>query len=270
MSTRTAAWAGQFYPGRKEALQAEIKKYDVGVAQKDRKKCLGIMAPHAGYMYSGHVAGAVYSRIEIPERVLILAPKHRMPGADIALSPDDEWQTPLGNIKTCADLNAEIIRYCPMVSLDAVAHVSEHSAEVQVPFIQYYNPNACISAIVLHSQDYAELRGLGDGIAQAVRALKQDVLIVASSDMSHFESQESTEKHDKLALDKVVALDAGGLLETVLRNNISMCGYAPTVAMLAACRELGATEARLVKYATSGDVTGDFSSVVGYASVMVM
>jgi hypothetical protein len=269
MSTRPAAWAGQFYPGRKEALQAEIKKYDAGVAAQDKKKCLGIMVPHAGYMYSGHVAGAAYSRIEVPERVVILAPKHRMPGADIALSPDDEWQTPLGVIKVCADLNAEILRHCPMAKLDTIAHAQEHSAEVHVPFIQYYNPNACITPIVLHSRDYAELRGMGEGIAQAIRAVGQDALIVASSDMSHFEAQAFTEQEDKLALDRVVALDDSGLLETVVKNNITMCGYAPTVVMLAACKELGAKEARLVKYATSGDVTGDYSSVVGYASVLV-
>lgn len=269
MSTRPAMWAGQFYPGRKDALLAEIERFDAGVAVKDRKKCLGVLAPHAGYMYSGHVAGAVYSRVEIPDRVLIIGPKHRLPGANIALSPDDEWLTPLGPIKVCPDLNAEILRHCPMAALDAVAHMQEHSLEVQVPFIQFYNPKACISAIVLHSQDYAELRGLGQGIAAAIRALGQEVLIVASSDMSHFESQALTEKHDKLAIDKILELDAQGLLDTVLSKNISMCGYAPAVAMLAACNELGAKEAKLVKYGTSGDTTGDYSSVVGYASVMV-
>jgi hypothetical protein len=269
MSTRAAVWAGQFYPARKEALLAEIKRFDAGVAAQDKKKCLGIMAPHAGYMYSGHVAGAAYSRIEVPSRVLILGPKHRMPGAAIALSPDNEWETPLGNVQICADLNAEIMRYCPMVALDALAHVQEHSTEVHVPFVKYYNPSACISVIVMHSQDYSELRGLGEGIAEAVRALGRDVLIVASSDMSHFESQAATEKRDKLAIDRVLALDDKGLHDTVQENDISMCGYAPTVAMLAACRKLGAKEARLVKYATSGDVTGDYASVVGYASIIV-
>ena len=267
MSTRPAAWAGQFYPGNREELLAEIKRYDAGQAEKE--KCLGLVSPHAGYIYSGHVAGAAFSRIDIPDRVLILAPKHRLPGADIALSPDDAWETPLGDVETSPELNSEIMRHCPMVELDALAHAREHSAEVQVPFIQYYNPDARISAIVLHSQDYEELRGLGEGIAEAIRALRGDVLIVASSDMSHFESQEFTEKQDKLAIDKVVALDGRGLLETVQAHRISMCGYAPTTAMLTACAELGAKEARLVKYATSGDVTGDRSSVVGYASIIV-
>lgn len=267
MSTRPAAWAGQFYPGNREKLLEEIRRYDVG--EKEKEKCLGILSPHAGYMYSGHVAGAVFSRIAVPDRVLILAPKHRAPGAEIALSPDDIWQTPLGNIPASADLNSEIMRHCPMVELDSVAHSQEHSAEVQVPFVQYFNPGAAISVIVLHSQDYAELHGLGEGIAEAVRALRQDVLIVASSDMSHYESREFAGKQDQAAINKIISLDARGLLQTVQERGISMCGYAPATAMLVACRELGAKEARLVKYATSGDVTGDHTAVVGYASAIV-
>ena len=267
MSTRPAAWAGQFYPGNRENLLAEIKRYDAG--HEEKEKCAGLVAPHAGYVYSGHVAGAVYSRVRIPDRVLILAPKHRAAGADIALSPDDAWETPLGAVETCPELNSEIIRHCPMVEFDAVAHSQEHSAEVQVPFIQYYNPDARISVIVLHSQDYEELHGLGEGLAEAIRALRGEVLIVASSDMSHYEPHEFARQQDTLAIDKVIALDGRGLLETVQAHGISMCGYAPTTAMLVACSELGASEARLVKYATSGDVTGDKSSVVGYASIIV-
>lgn len=267
MTTRRAAWAGQFYSARKEALAAEIERFDIGATEKG--KCRGIMAPHAGYMYSGGVAGSVYSRIQYPSRVLILAPKHRVAGADFALSPDDEWLTPLGSVKVDADLNAEIARFCPMVELDATAHLQEHSAEVQVPFIQYYAPKATISVIVMHSQNYVELRELGEGIARAVQAVGGDVLIVASSDMSHYESKADAERQDKLAIERILALDDQGLLETVFKHGISMCGFAPTTAMLAVCKELGAKEARLVKYATSGNVTGDYSSVVGYAGIIV-
>ena len=267
MTHRKAMWAGQFYPAGEGDLRAMIESFDDPQAVKIKAK--GVMAPHAGYVYSGPVAGAVYSAVEIPDKVIILSTQHRMPGKDLALWESGAWATPLGEVEVAAELSRRLMKYCPGVEFDQTPHVNEHSAEVQIPFLQFYNPSVKISVMSVHSGNLKDLRAIGKGIAKAVQADKKEVLIVASSDMSHYVSREIAEQKDGIALDAITAMDEEKLFHAIHRNDISMCGYAPTVAMIAACRELGAAEARLVKYSTSGDVTGDQEAVVGYAGVII-
>lgn len=264
---RQPAVAGQFYTGSAELLRSELTAMIPVTGEK--KKVLGIIAPHAGYMYSGAIAGKGYARIEIPSAVLILGPNHHGVGAAAALYPDGEWLTPLGTVPVNDRLNGLIRQHVPFVQSDTVAHQLEHSLEVQVPFIQYLCPDVSIAALCLGHGDYAAVQQIGEGIAAAIRDYGHEVLIVASSDMTHHESAESARRKDNQALERMFALDPEGLLRICRSERITMCGVVPAAVMLVAARELGAQQAELVNYATSGDVTGDNRQVVGYASVTV-
>jgi len=264
---RQPAVAGQFYTNSAEQLRSELKI--MIPVTGDKKKVLGIISPHAGYIYSGAVAGKGYASIEIPSTVLILGPNHHGAGAAAALHPDGEWLTPLGAVPINDRLNKLIGQHVPFVQSDAVAHQLEHSLEVQVPFLQYLRPDVSIAALCLGHGDYAAVQRIGEGIAAAIRAYGEEVLIVASSDMTHYESAESARCKDNLALERVLALDPEGLLRICRSERITMCGVVPSAVMLAAAKGLGAQQAKLVTYATSGDVTGDYNQVVGYASVTV-
>lgn len=264
---RHPAVAGQFYTGSGPELSRELAAL-IPFTEKKRK-VTGIIAPHAGYMYSGAVAGKVYAAIEIPSRVLILGPNHRGLGAAAALHPGGEWLTPLGPVPVDTDLTRLLLQHVPFVQSDAIAHQYEHSLEVQLPFIRYLRPDVAISAICLGHADFDAVRRIGAGIATALRSFGDDVLIVASSDMTHYESADSAKRKDELALGRVLALDPKGLLEVCRKEQITMCGVVPSAIMLSAAGALGATQADLVAYATSGDVTGDNRQVVGYAGVTV-
>ena len=264
---RQPAVAGQFYAGGTPQLRNELAALVPAV--QGTRKVTGIIAPHAGYVYSGSIAGKLYAAIDIPDRVLILGPNHQGTGAGVALYPDGEWLTPLGPIPISTRLNSLLNQHVPLIRTDTVAHEFEHSLEVQVPFLQYLRPDAHISAICLGHGDFAAVRQIGEGIAAAVRAYGRDVLIVASSDMTHYESAESTRRKDGLALDKILNLNPEGLLQVCKNERITMCGAVPAAVMLVAAKELGATHAELVAYGTSGDVTGDNRQVVGYAAVVV-
>jgi hypothetical protein len=264
---RQPAVAGQFYTDDPRRLRAELT--ELVPAGAVRQKVLGIIAPHAGYMYSGAVAGAVYGAIEIPPTVVILGPNHHGRGARIALFPDGEWLTPLGPVPINARL-AELVReHAPGVESDAAAHRFEHSLEVQVPFLQHLRPDVSIVPLCLGFGDFPRCRTLGLGLAAAIRAYAEPVLIIASSDMTHYESAAAAREKDQEALRAVLALNPEGLLAVCRDKEITMCGVIPAAVMLVAVRELGATEARLVRYATSGDVTGDNRQVVAYAAVTV-
>jgi AmmeMemoRadiSam system protein B len=266
-ATRYAAVAGQFYPGTEQELRATLSRLIPQTEQ--RSTVLGVIAPHAGYVYSGAVAGQLYSRIEIPRTVLILGPNHHGSGAAAALFPAGEWQTPLGATPVSAHLNDLLLHHCPYLETDTVAHQLEHSLEVQLPFLQYLRPDVTIAALCLGHGDYAALREIGRGIAAALAAYGEEVLIVASSDMTHYESADSARRKDGLALDRALALDGKGLLEICRSEKISMCGVVPAVIMIEAALAGGATKAELLGYATSGDVTGETAQVVGYAAVTV-
>ena len=264
---RQPAVAGQFYTANGELLRQELTTMIPVTAVK--KKLFGIIAPHAGYMYSGAVAGKGYAVIEISSTVLILGPNHHGLGAVAALYPDGEWSTPFGTVPIDSRLNVLLRQHVPFVQSDAVAHQLEHSLEVQVPFIQYLCPDVSIAALCLGHGNYAEVQQIGEGIAAAIRAYGSNVLIVASSDMTHYESAEAARRKDNQALERVLALDPEGLLRVCRSEHITMCGVVPSAVMLVAAKELGAKQAELVTYATSGDVTGDNQQVVGYASVTV-
>ena len=264
---RQPAVAGQFYAGSGRQLRSDLAALIPEVPEQ--RKVTGIIAPHAGYVYSGAIAGKVYASIEIPATVLILGPNHHGAGAGVALYPDGEWLTPLGPAAVNSRLNSHLQQNVPYISSDSVAHKFEHSLEVQVPFIQYLRPDATISAICLGNGDYDTVRRIGEGIAAAIRAYAADVLIVASSDMTHYESAESARRKDELALERVLGFDPQGLLQVCRSERITMCGVVPAAVMLVSAGELGATQAELVAYGTSGAVTGDNRQVVAYAAVTV-
>jgi len=275
-AVRTPAVAGRFYPGRAEELLRDIRQYTspVGTPVKTgRIAAIGCVAPHAGYIYSGGVAGAVYSRLEIPAHCVILCPNHTGKGRPLAVMANTTWQTPLGEVAGDAELAARLLRRFPALEEDSAAHRSEHAIEVQLPFLQAQQPELNIVPIVIGTSDFDVLRGLGEALADVIADLKEKhqekVLIVASSDMNHYESDAVTRVKDHKAIERVLAMDARGLWEVVMNEDISMCGFGPTIVMLTAAKLLGAASATLVKYATSGDVSGDYESVVGYAGIIV-
>jgi hypothetical protein len=271
-AVRTPAVAGRFYPGRAEELLREIREYTSPgktTVESGRIAAIGCVAPHAGYIYSGGVAGAVYSRLEIPERCVILCPNHTGKGRPLAIMANTAWQTPLGEVAADADLGARLLLRFLMLQEDSAAHRAEHAIEVQIPFLQAQQPELSIVPIVIGTSDFDVLRGLGEALADVIADRDEKVLIIASSDMNHYESDAVTRVKDHKAIERVLALDARGLWEVVMNEDISMCGFAPTIVMLTAAKLLGATSATLVKYATSGDVSGDYESVVGYAGIIV-
>lgn len=264
---RHAAVAGQFYPGTREQLRTVLAGLIPSVSKK--RRVLGIVAPHAGYVYSGAIAGRVYGQAEMPPAVLIIGPNHHGAGAAAALYPEGEWLTPLGPIVIEPRLTALIKQCIPFVESDSTAHRFEHSLEVQVPFVQYLRPDAAMAALCLGYGDFATVQEIGRGVAAAIREYGEDVLIVASSDMTHYESADSARRKDEQALARVLAFDPEGLLKICRGEHITMCGVIPTAVMLVASLALGATQAELTAYGNSGDITGDNRQVVGYAAVSV-
>ncbi|MBI5360706.1 MAG: AmmeMemoRadiSam system protein B [Planctomycetes bacterium] len=264
---RHPAVAGAFYDATKAGLEKTLKKLTEQVENKTT--CLGVVSPHAGYIYSGPVAGKVFSAINIPDTVVILAPNHTGQGHAFSIWDQGKWQMPLGDVQVDAELCLLIEKESDVVVADASAHLREHSAEVQVPFLQYFNPGVRIAPVIIGSTDFDELKDFGVHLADAVRKHGKETLIVASSDMTHYETDTSARKKDNLAIAEILALDEGGLYDVVHKYGITMCGFAPTIAMLACVKALGAKEAKLIKYQTSGEVSGDYNQVVGYAGIVI-
>jgi AmmeMemoRadiSam system protein B len=227
------------------------------------------VVPHAGYKYSGHVAGAVYSAVEIPSRCLLLGPRHFPGGEAMAIVSEGSWRTPFGDAQIDPKLAAGLKQACPLLREDAVAHQREHSLEVQIPFLQRLVVNLRFVPMVLATQRYQDLEILGHAVGKVIAAESEPVLLIASTDMNHYESDAITRAKDQKAIDRILTLDPRGLYDTVRSEDITMCGYAATVATLVAMRDLGAKEAKLVRYATSGDITGDRDEVVGYAGLII-
>jgi AmmeMemoRadiSam system protein B len=266
--TRKPAVAGSFYPGNPAELRRAIARMTLPDAPKT--KALAVVVPHAGYIYSGAVAGAVYSTVEIPATCLVLAPAHRPTRTLFAVMEEGSWETPLGNVPVDAGLASGLRARCGLVRPDPAAHAGEHSLEVQLPFLQHFRPDVSIVPVNISSRaGLADLEDLGRGAAEAIRAGGKDVLLVASTDMSHYLSAAAARALDFQAIDRILALDPAGLVEVVRREDISMCGVLPTAAALFAARVLGARRAELVRYSTSGDVTGDDREVVAYAGLVV-
>jgi len=272
-AVRTPAVAGRFYPGGADELRREIREYTSGSVESGQISGIGCVAPHAGYIYSGAVAGAVYSRLEIPARCVILCPNHTGKGRPLAVMTSTTWQTPLGDVAADAEMGARLLRRFPALEEDGAAHRGEHAIEVQLPFLQARQAELRIVPITVGTSNFDVLCGLGEALAEVIGEVEEDherkVLIVASSDMNHYESDAVTRVKDRKAIERVLAMDARGLWEVVMNEDITMCGFGPTIVMLTAAKFLGATSATLVKYATSGEVSGDYESVVGYAGIIV-
>ncbi len=264
---REPAVAGTFYPANPSRLRQEVENYLRPSAAK--VEAIGVVSPHAGYMYSGHVAGAVLSRIEIPDKLIVLCPNHTGAGAYAAINQYGSWNTPLGEAPIDAHLARRLVELVPWLEEDSAAHRREHALEVQLPFLQVAHPGFSFVPLCLSHFRLGECQSLGEGLAQLIQESQEKILIVASSDMNHYESQERTLLKDQRAIDAVLSLDPELLYRTVHEEHISMCGIIPATCMLAAAKKLGATRAELVKHATSGDVTGDYSGVVGYAGIVV-
>jgi len=265
---RTPAVSGRFYPAKRGELQDVLKVFFEPAA--NRLKAIGVIVPHAGYMYSGHVAGAVYSKVELPGRNVVLCPNHTGFGTPLSIMKSGAWRTPLGEVPIDEELCEALTTADPYLHDDIEAHRFEHAIEVQLPFMQHIGGASIrFAPITIGTSNLQRLQELGRALAEVIRNIAPDALIVASSDMNHYESDSITRVKDRKAIDQILAMNPEGLYETVGRENISMCGYGPAVAMLTAARLLGGSKAELVKYATSGDVSLDFDRVVGYAGIIV-
>ncbi len=264
---RHPAVAGHFYPRNPETLLAGLQSYTP--AETERIPALGCVVPHAGYIYSGHVAGAVYARLDLPKRCILMCPNHTGMGQPLSIMSQGEWETPLGQVPVDSALASTLKERFSPLREDADAHRAEHAAEVQLPFLQARLPQFSFVPIAIGTGQFEVLQALGQAIADVVAAQNERVLIIASSDMNHYENDKVTRVKDHKAIARILALDPRGLFDVVINEAISMCGFGPTVAMLTAAKLLGATSAQLIKYATSGDVSGDRHSVVGYAGVAV-
>jgi AmmeMemoRadiSam system protein B len=219
-------------------------------------------------MYSGQVAGAVYAAIELPQRVLILGVRHFPRGEPVAILSSGAWRTPLGDAAVDEALAERLRAACPLLREDAVAHSTEHSLEVQIPFLQILAAGFTFVPVALGTLRFDDLVTVGEAVAEVLRNAKEEILLLTSSDMNHYESDAVTRRKDQHAIDHLLALDARGLFDTCAREDISMCGLGPAVSMLTALRLLGVHHGELLRYATSGDVTGDRSDVVGYAGMV--
>jgi AmmeMemoRadiSam system protein B len=266
---RLPAVAGRFYPSEANELTRQIAEF-APASSSAKIAARGCVVPHAGYKYSGHVAGAVFSLLEIPARCILLGPRHYPRGEAMAILSQGSWRTPLGDAAIDAELAAELMRACPRLREDAVAHEREHSLEVQIPFLQRLAPaDFRFVPVVLGADRYGLLKELGHAVAKVVAAQSERVLVICSTDMNHYESDVLTRAKDEMAIARILALDPRELYDTVRGEGITMCGYAATTAMLVAMRDLGAEKAELVRYATSGDITGERDEVVGYAGLIV-
>ncbi|MDR3631273.1 MAG: AmmeMemoRadiSam system protein B [Desulfocapsaceae bacterium] len=265
---RLPAVAGRFYPADPSELAREVRRL-IGTPPADRQKALALICPHAGYMYSGGLAAETIRQVIIPETVIILGPNHYGQGAAVALSTA-VWKMPAGDVPIDMDMARAIMAALPAAKHDETAHRLEHSLEVQIPFLQEMQNNLTIVPVVLSALSYPQCEEIAAALADCIQQSGRDVLILASSDMTHYESRQVATRKDSLALDRLLNLDAAGLYQTVINEKISMCGFIPaTIATLASLR-CGARQARLVRYTDSGEASGDTAQVVGYAGLILL
>ncbi len=264
---RNPVVAGQFYPGSASQLRAMIETLVDEKAEKE--DVIGAVMPHAGYPYSGPVAGATISRIKFKDTFIIMGPSHTGMGKPFSVMAEGTWTTPLGEVEIDTELAEKIVAESRYLRKDSLAHQQEHAVEVQLPFLQYFKADVKIVPIILAHADVKSYKEIGREIASGIKALNSKVVIIASGDMTHYESQAAAEEKDSQAIDAIVNLDEEELTRLFKELNITMCAYGPAVCLIAAAKELGATGAELVKYQTSGDTTGDYSAVVGYAGIII-
>ena len=260
--------AGQFYPGQPEALAELVREY-LDAAQPGKTQAILTMAPHAGYVYSGAVAGRTLGAAGLAERVVLLGPNHTGYGKPLAVWPDGAWRFPGGSLDVESELARLIMSQEPGFEPDYEAHLGEHSLEVQLPFLWALNPETRIVPVSVSLRGQDGLIAAGRKLGLALKRYAEPVSLVVSSDMSHYLSQAKTKEQDALAIEAMLGLDPGGLYRVVRERAISMCGVLPMTLALAAALELGASRAELAAYATSGEASGDFNRVVGYAGIIV-
>jgi AmmeMemoRadiSam system protein B len=269
---RPPAVAGQFYPETASEVDAALQTLIPLSASK--RRAIAVVCPHAGWTYSGRTAGFVYSQVEIPERVILVGPNHQGVGSDYAVFGSGAWHTPAGDVPIAEPLAADLLDNCELLAEDFRAHGGEHSLEVQAPMLLHANPNVRIVPLLIaggwsDAGGRRNLREIGAAIAQTVQDFGKPILLLASTDLNHYEAQEISNIKDKLVLDAVVKLDEDALMDRVVEVEVSMCGVAATYIVLHAAKKLGAKRAELLDYRTSGDVSGDFSRVVGYGAVVI-
>lgn len=281
MTERAPAVAGRFYEGDTEALREQVRSMfthrlgpgDVPSPADDGESITGLVSPHAGLPYSGPVAAhgiAAVAKRERPDVLVLVGPNHTGMGDPVAVSEADGWRTPLGTVPVHDGLRADLVGRSSYATLDERAHGGEHSLEVQLPFFQFlYDRPPSIVPVVMGSQTPETIDDLGSSLTSAVETSEDSVLLVASTDLTHYEPQAVAESNDQQVIDRIEDLDADGLVDVVERESISMCGYGPTAAVIEASRSLGAQTGRCLQYATSGDVTGSTGEVVGYCSATV-
>lgn len=280
MKIRYARYAGSFYAGTKESLKKQIEEcftHRLGPGSLPRlneageRRIIGLVCPHAGYMYSGPVAASAYHRLASDGRVdvfVIFGPNHQGIGSGVALMDRGVWRTPLGDAEVDGETAKEILRHSRIIDVDDAAHAYEHSIEVQLPFLQYiYGGSLKFVPICFLMQDLETAIEVGQAVAEAVKG--RNVAIIASSDWTHYEPHSIAYKKDTEAISAVLKLDEKLFYEILERRRISACGYGPVAALIVAAKRLGATGAELLNYKTSGDVTGDTSAVVGYAAISI-
>lgn len=280
MPRRNPAVSGLFYPSSPTLLKKQIEEcflHSIGPGRLpsktvDKKRLpLALISPHAGYVYSGPVAAHGYLELDgrvKPDTVIVIGPNHYGFGTDVSIYPEGVWVTPLGEVKINSRIGKELADLSDVFSLDELSHMREHSIEVQIPFLQYVLGNFNLVAISMLDQSIEAASEVGRALAELLKE-KPDILLTATTDFSHYELHEVAQRKDMAALDKIMKLDVETLYRILREVDISMCGYGPVAAVLVAAERLGAKKAELLKYATSGDVTGDKSSVVGYASLKI-
>ena len=265
---RLPAVAGQFYPENARELSALIERYTNHEKSKVKQRARACLVPHAGYMYSGAVAGAVFGRIVVPKKVVLLGVRHYPRGEAWAILSEGAWRTPLGDVPIDAALAAELRKECPLLREDSVAHSSEHSLEVELPFLQWLNRELTFVPLAVGTLRWEELLSTGEGIARVLRESADEILLVTSSDMNHYEDDGTTKAKDEMAIARLLRLDAEGLYDVCRAEKISMCGLGPAITMMTAMKALGVNSGELICHETSGDVTGERGRVVGYAGMV--
>jgi MEMO1 family protein len=265
---RLPAVAGRFYPSNPKELTALVREYSRSDPHHPPVPVKACLVPHAGYVYSGHVAGAVLARISLPEKIIVLGVRHYPRGEPVAILSSGAWRTPLGDAPIDELLAKELSRVCPLLREDSVAHSGEHSLEVQLPFLQVLVPGFSFVPVALGTLRFESLVSVGEAVARVLQNSKENVLVLTSSDLNHYEDEKTTRIKDQKAIDRLLAFDPRGLHDTCRNEEISMCGLGPAVAMLTALNALGAKRSELVKHATSGEVSGDYDQVVGYAGMI--
>ena len=267
MNVRKPVVAGQFYPGTKKELERTLS----GLIDKDqiKEKVLGAVSPHAGYVYSGGVAGEVFSHLKPEPLYVIIGPNHTGIGQPFSVFPRGKWGTPLGEAEVDEELAKYLVGGSSLFRPDETAHAYEHSIEVQLPFLQYIADDFKILPLCVAGTNMNDLKKAGSEIFAAISALKKDAVIIASSDMTHYESQRSAKTKDMRAISAITKMDEDDLLKTVVEMDISMCGVAPVVIAMVAAKAMGATKAELIGYKTSGEASGDYDSVVGYGGLII-